>query len=71
MLREGASCSSDARLGLVSHDHRIDFVDGDGEDRPEDGRQEKAADDIDYSVGIEQARCGAAMGAAAGEAFEP
>ena len=57
-------------LRLVSaHDHRVDLVDGDGKDRPEYGRQEEAADDIDDGVGIEEAGGGASIGAASGEAL--
>jgi hypothetical protein len=57
-------------LRLVSaHDHRVDFVDSDGKDRPEYGRHEEAADDIDYGVGIEEAGNRASIGATSGEAL--
>ena len=55
----------------MAHDHRVDLVDRDGKDRPENGRQEEAADDIDYIMVREEAGCGAALRAATGEAFEP
>jgi hypothetical protein len=52
---------------VSAHDHRVDLVNGDGKDRPEYGRQEEAADDIDYGVGIEEAGNRASIGATSGE----
>jgi hypothetical protein len=58
-------------IQLVGHDHGVNLVNANCEDHPEYGRHEKAANDIDYSMGLEKGWRRASAGAAVGEAFEP
>lgn len=58
-------------VALVSaQDHGVDHVDAGGESCPEQGRQEKAANDGANGVGLEEAWFGASASAAISEAFE-
>ena len=38
-----------------ANDHRVNRVENDGEQHPEDGRQEKAAYHLAYGMGLEEA----------------
>jgi len=64
-----AGSSVGGGVGLVrAYDRGVDLVNDHCEDRPEYGRQEKTADDLEYGTGLEGAERGASVKP---DVFEP
>jgi hypothetical protein len=57
-------------LSVLADDHRVDAVEGDSEQHPQNGREEEATDDLAYRVGLEEPGRAVPVGCDAGDCFE-